>query len=224
MEMISSMCKVHAEVAAEWDQRPLVCVCTDKTRSIPSPPQGDLQMTYTAIDKDTEIPTDRQIAVDIPRCHQYHTLLSSPEGHRKFRRVLKSWVVSHNHLVYWQGRASQLHTDRQTPMTDCLSALVGLDSLCAPFLVLNFNNEALAYACFSAFISKYLHKFFLKDNSPIMQGSRVVGCEGHWGVSDGIPPSQTPEYLAVFSHMIAFHDPELYNHLDSVAFVPEASV
>ena len=72
--------------------------------------------------------------------------------------------------------------------------LAGLDSLCAPFLALNFNNEgkytqlhhlssctehvltvtALALACLSTFISKYLHNFFLKDNSSIMQGVYVV--------------------------------------------------
>ena len=46
-----------------------------------------------------------QIAVDIPRCHQYDDLLSSPTGHEKFARVLKAWVVFHEHmgLVYWQG-------------------------------------------------------------------------------------------------------------------------
>lgn len=26
---------------------------------------------------------DRQIEVDIPRCHQYNELMSSPEAHRK---------------------------------------------------------------------------------------------------------------------------------------------
>ncbi|XP_048467290.1 TBC domain-containing protein kinase-like protein [Rhincodon typus] len=137
---------------------------------------GDIQAKYDAIDKDTPIPTDRQIEVDIPRCHQYDELLSSPEGHRKFRRVLKAWVVSHQELVYWQG----------------------LDSLCAPFLYLNFNNEALAYACMSAFIPKYLYNFFLKDNSHVIQ-----------------------EYLTVFSQMIAFHDPELSNHLNEIGFIPD---
>ncbi|NXA16161.1 TBCK protein, partial [Sapayoa aenigma] len=117
-----------------------------------------------------------QIEVDIPRCHQYDELLSSPEGHAKFRRVLKAWVVSHPDLVYWQG----------------------LDSLCAPFLYLNFNNEALAYACMSAFIPKYLYNFFLKDNSHVIQ-----------------------EYLTVFSQMIAFHDPELSNHLNEIGFIPD---
>ncbi|KAH0615901.1 hypothetical protein JD844_026521 [Phrynosoma platyrhinos] len=100
--------------------------------------EGDIQAKYDAIDKDTPIPTDRQIEVDIPRCHQYDELLSSPEGHAKFRRVLKAWVVSHPDLVYWQ------------------------------------------------------------DNSHVIQ-----------------------EYLAVFSQMIAFHDPELSNHLNEIGFIPD---
>ncbi|XP_078456892.1 TBC domain-containing protein kinase-like protein isoform X2 [Lampetra planeri] len=138
--------------------------------------EGDIQAKYDSIDKDTAIQTDRQIEVDIPRCHQYNELLSSPEGHAKFKRILKAWVLSHPHLVYWQG----------------------LDSLCAPFLYLNFNNEALAYSCMSAFIPKYLHNFFMKDNSNVIQ-----------------------EYLKVFSQMIAFHDPELNNHLNSIGFIPD---
>lgn len=110
------------------------------------------------------------------RCHQYDELLSSSEGHRKFKRVLKAWVVSHPQYVYWQG----------------------LDSLCAPFLYLHFNDEARAYACLSAFIPKYLHKFFLKDNSAVIQ-----------------------EYLTKFSQLIAFHDPQLANHLYDIGFIPE---
>ncbi|XP_071452434.1 TBC domain-containing protein kinase-like protein [Hetaerina americana] len=137
---------------------------------------GNVEGNFIAIDKETPTPTDRQIEVDIPRCHQYDELLSSSEGHQKFKRILKAWVVSHPKYVYWQG----------------------LDSLCAPFLYLNFNNEALAYACLSAFIPKYLHNFFLKDNSAVIQ-----------------------EYLAKFSHLIAFHDPSLANHLSSINFVPE---
>lgn len=73
-----------------------------------------------------------------------------------------------------------------------------MDSLCAAFLALNFNNEGLAYSCLCAFIEKYLHNFFCKDNSEVMQ-----------------------EYLAVFSHMIAYHDPELFNHLDTNGFTPD---
>uniref|UniRef100_A0A224Z9W1 Tbc domain-containing protein n=1 Tax=Rhipicephalus zambeziensis TaxID=60191 RepID=A0A224Z9W1_9ACAR len=138
--------------------------------------QGDLIREYEAIDKETPTPTDRQIEVDIPRCHQYDELLSSPTAHAKFKRLLKAWVVSHPHYVYWQG----------------------LDSLCAPFLHLHFNDEASAYACLSTFISRYLYDFFLQDNSQVIK-----------------------EYLAVFSHLVAFHDPELTNHLDSIGFLPE---
>ena len=105
------------------------------------------------------------------RCHQYNELLASPSGHRKLKRVLKSWVADNVDLVYWQG----------------------LDSLAAPFLFLNFNDEALAWACLSAFIPKYLHNMFLKDNATVIQ-----------------------EYLAKFSQLQAFHDPELFNHLDEI--------
>ncbi len=31
------------------------------------------------------------------------------------------------------------------------------------------------------------------------------------------------EYLAVFSHLICFHDPELSNHLENIGFVPDVS-
>ncbi|XP_014670716.1 PREDICTED: LOW QUALITY PROTEIN: TBC domain-containing protein kinase-like protein [Priapulus caudatus] len=138
--------------------------------------EGDVRACYDAIDKRTATATDRQIEVDIPRCHQYNELLSSPESHGKFKRVLKAWVISHPQYVYWQG----------------------LDSLCASFIYLNFNDEALAYACMTNFINKYLHKFFMKDNAAVIQ-----------------------EYLAVFSHMIAFHDPDVSNHLDTIGFIPE---
>lgn len=74
----------------------------------------------------------------------------------------------------------------------------GLDSLTAPFLYLNFNDEAKAYSCLSAFIPKYLHQFFLKDNSAVIQ-----------------------EYLAKFSQLIAFHDPKLANHLHAIDFIPQ---
>ena len=126
---------------------------------------------YENIDKESATGVDRQIEVDIPRCHQYNELLASPEGHRKLKRVLKAWVVDNPGLVYWQG----------------------LDSLAAPFLFLNFNDEALAWACLSAFIPKYLYNMFLKDNATVIQ-----------------------EYLAKFSQLQAFHDPALFNHLDEI--------
>ncbi|TRY63905.1 hypothetical protein TCAL_10890 [Tigriopus californicus] len=131
---------------------------------------------YEQFDKDTWTPTDRQIEVDIPRCHQYDNLLASPAGHRKFKRILKAWVAANPQYVYWQG----------------------LDSLCAPFLYLNFNDEALAFACLSSFIPKYLYGMFQNNNAPVIQ-----------------------EYLAKLSHIQAFHDAELFNHLDSIGFIPD---
>eukprot|EP00042_Codosiga_hollandica_P041137 m.364098 g.364098 ORF g.364098 m.364098 type:complete len:944 (+) comp56035_c0_seq4:1-2832(+) len=131
---------------------------------------------YATIEKDSETSTDRQIDVDIPRCHQYDFLMSSPAGHLKLRRVLKAWVADQTELVYWQG----------------------LDSLCAPFIRLNFNDEAFAWACASTFINRFLNNFFLKDNSLVMQ-----------------------EFLLVFSHMIAYHDAALAHHLNTTGFIPE---
>lgn len=32
------------------------------------------------------------------------------------------------------------------------------------------------------------------------------------------------EYLAVFSHLIAFHDPQLSCHLDDIGFIPDVSL
>lgn len=133
---------------------------------------------YEMIDKVTPTSTDRQISVDIPRCHQYNDLLASPMGHLKLTRILKAWL-KHNEkrgYVYWQG----------------------LDSLASPFVILNFNNEPLAFASFNAFINKYLRGFFNRDNSPTIQ-----------------------EYLSLFSHLLAFHDPSLFNHLDHLGFNPE---
>ncbi|XP_053214357.1 TBC domain-containing protein kinase-like protein [Panonychus citri] len=134
-------------------------------------------LIYDKIDKLTPTSTDRQISVDIPRCHQYNDLLASPKGHKKFSRILKAWL-RHNepHYVYWQG----------------------LDSLSAPFVLLNFNDEPMAFASFNAFIHKYLRGFFSKDNSQTIQ-----------------------EYLALFSHLIAFHDVNLFNHLYHLNFTPE---
>ena len=136
------------------------------------------KLLYEKIDKLKNTSTDRQIAVDIPRCHQYNDLLASSEGHLKLTRVLKAWLAFNesNGEVYWQG----------------------LDSLAAPFIILNFNNEPQAFACFHLFIKKYLRGFFQKDNSAAIQ-----------------------EYLALFQIVITYIDPVLSSHLDSLGFVPD---
>lgn len=109
--------------------------------------EANYDTEYLRIDKFTHTTTDRQIEVDIPRCHQYNELLSSSEGHKKLKRILKAWVYKNSQYVYWQG----------------------LDSLTAPFLYLHFNDEAKAFACLSAFVPKFLYNFFLKDNSVVIE-------------------------------------------------------
>lgn len=131
---------------------------------------------YERIDKVTPNATDRQIEVDIPRCHQYDDFLSSPTGHLKLKRLLKAWVTAHSQYVYWQG----------------------LDSLTAPFLITNFNDEERAFLSLFNFIPKYLHNFFLKDNSQVIK-----------------------EYLTKFSQLVMFHEPALAKHLNAISFIPE---
>lgn len=131
---------------------------------------------YEKIDKVTPNTTDRQIEVDIPRCHQYSEFLSSPTGHMKLKRLLKAWVTAHPQYVYWQG----------------------LDSLTAAFLITNFNDEELAFLSLFHFIPKYLHNFFLKDNSMVIK-----------------------EYLTKFSQLVMFHEPALAKHLNAISFIPE---
>lgn len=65
--------------------------------------RGDYESEYYRIDKETEHDVDRQLEVDIPRCHQYHPLLNNPTGHEKLRRILKAWCLKNPNLVYWQG-------------------------------------------------------------------------------------------------------------------------
>lgn len=131
---------------------------------------------YQSIDKSAPVGTERQINVDIPRCHQYNDLMASPQGHQKLARVLKAWL-NHNSsdYVYWQG----------------------LDSLVAPFLLLNFDNEAMAFACFNAFVDKYLRGMFQKENQLIVQ-----------------------QYLTMFSELLSYHDASLASHLEKLGFLP----
>jgi len=104
---------------------------------------------YDSIDKETETPIDRQIDLDIPRCHQYHPLLASPEGHAKMRRILKCWATYNSRkLVYWQG----------------------LDSVLSPLLTLFFDDESKAYCCLQAFVDQYLYNFYVSDNNTFLKG------------------------------------------------------
>ncbi|KAI8341702.1 rab-GTPase-TBC domain-containing protein [Chlamydoabsidia padenii] len=137
---------------------------------------GSIQQQYSDIDKCIDVGSDRQIDMDVPRCHQYNQLLASSVGHDKLRRLLKAWVFANPDLTYWQG----------------------LDSLCAPFLTLHFNDEPMAFACLQLFIPRFLNNFFLSDNAHVLQ-----------------------EYLAVFRHLLSYHDPKLSSHMETIGFMPD---
>lgn len=111
------------------------------------PPSYECKKIYDRIDNESIGPADNQIDLDIPRCHQYHELLSSEEGHRKFKRILKAWVQYNPKLGYWQG----------------------IDSLLAPFLCLHFNEESKAFMCLQRIIEKFSKNLFDKDNAVYLQ-------------------------------------------------------
>uniref|UniRef100_A0A0K0FJK8 TBC domain-containing protein kinase-like protein n=1 Tax=Strongyloides venezuelensis TaxID=75913 RepID=A0A0K0FJK8_STRVS len=107
----------------------------------------DINIDFDQLDTFPEQPSDRQLMVDIPRCHQYEELMTSPAANNQLKRLLKAWLLANPDYVYWQG----------------------LDSLAAPFLVHHFNNLPKAFGCLQNFIQRYLKNFFLKDNSHVIQ-------------------------------------------------------
>uniref|UniRef100_A0A1I8BY89 Rab-GAP TBC domain-containing protein n=1 Tax=Meloidogyne hapla TaxID=6305 RepID=A0A1I8BY89_MELHA len=107
-----------------------------------------LLQRFYALDTFSEHSSDRQLQVDIPRCHQYDELMSSPLAHHQLKILLKALLVSRkDEFVYWQG----------------------LDSLSAPFLILHFNDLPTAFRCLNSFIDRYLRGFFLKDNTIVIR-------------------------------------------------------
>ena len=90
---------------------------------------------------------DRQLNVDIPRCHQYNNTLASPNGQLLLKNVLSRWIIENlGKLTYWQGQ----------------------DSLCAPFAVLFIDNPELAYKGFSKFIERLLPDMFQASNKNVI--------------------------------------------------------
>lgn len=56
--------------------------------------QGDPELFYQEFNNEEPCETDRQLDLDIPRCHQYHDQLSTPWGHAKLKRLLRAWIKS----------------------------------------------------------------------------------------------------------------------------------
>ncbi|RNF11728.1 putative GTPase activating protein [Trypanosoma conorhini] len=98
------------------------------------PPEAARVAAYYALNTACVSPFDRQLAVDIPRCHQYHPLLATTEGHERLRRVIKAWLLMNPELTYWQG----------------------MDSVCAVLLAVSFTDEALAAAQLQQLTQRYI--------------------------------------------------------------------
>ncbi|TPP49214.1 Rab-GTPase-TBC domain family protein [Leishmania donovani] len=79
-------------------------------------------------------PHDRQLSVDIPRCHAYHPLLSSSSGSAQLKRILRAWLYLHPEHAYWQG----------------------LDSVCAVLLTVSNRDEALVLAQLNALVNRFI--------------------------------------------------------------------
>uniref|UniRef100_A0A914LUQ1 TBC domain-containing protein kinase-like protein n=1 Tax=Meloidogyne incognita TaxID=6306 RepID=A0A914LUQ1_MELIC len=154
-----------------------------------------LWQSFYSLDTFSEHISDRQLQVDIPRCHQYDELMSSPLAHHQLKILLKALLVSRkDEFVYWQG----------------------LDSLSAPFLILHFNDLSTAFRCLNAFIDRYLRGFFLKDNSIVIRSylaefMRVIEfCDSELFahlVSLDFQPElfAIPWFLTCFAHVLPLH-------------------
>lgn len=116
----------------------------------------------------------RQLDVDIPRCHQYNNTMSSPNGQSIAKTVLSTWIIDNSErLTYWQG----------------------LDSLCAPFVVLFVEDENVIYQAFSNFIEKLLPDMFQPDNSKVIT-----------------------RYLGLLEQLLNFFNPKLGAHFQNIGF------
>nr|CAD2172346.1 unnamed protein product [Meloidogyne enterolobii] len=154
-----------------------------------------LWQSFYSLDTFSEHISDRQLQVDIPRCHQYDELMSSPLAHHQLKILLKALLVSRkDEFVYWQG----------------------LDSLSAPFLILHFNDLSTAFRCLNAFIDRYLRGFFLKDNTIVIRSylaefMRVIEfCDSELFahlVSLDFQPElfAIPWFLTCFAHVLPLH-------------------
>ncbi|KAI3652757.1 hypothetical protein MP228_002182 [Amoeboaphelidium protococcarum] len=128
---------------------------------------------FHQVDSTQQMEVDKQLDLDLPRCHPYHKQIASYYGRGMLRQIIKAWMLSNNGLVYWQG----------------------LDSVCAPFVVLHYFDISAAYACFDKFIQRYLYSFFRSDNSKVLK-----------------------EHLHLMKVLLTWYDPQLATALDNIGF------
>lgn len=69
---------------------------------------------------------------------------------------------------------------------------------------------------------KYLHAK-IKSLSEYKSNINIFECNDFIKIMFILNLVFISEYLTVFSQMIAFHDPELSNHLNEIGFIPDVS-
>lgn len=97
---------------------------------------------YTLLKETTQLESNKQISLDIPRCHKHNLFLSSSSGRATLELLLKVWVSQTNRIKYSQG----------------------LDSIAATCLILYESDEAAAYYTFSSIICKYLLPVLINED------------------------------------------------------------
>ncbi|KAK7194828.1 Rab-GTPase-TBC domain containing protein [Novymonas esmeraldas] len=156
-------------------------------------------------------PHDRQLAVDLPRCHAYHPLLSSSAGSAQLQRVLRAWLHLHPSTPYWQG----------------------LDSVCAVLLSVTDTDEALVLAQLCAIVDRYVAHGGEEDGDRRLRGGG--GGNGGGGTatptpppsprSPQLPPTTKPtmaEQLHRLTVVLRYCDPLLAHYLfDVIGCTPE---
>ncbi|CAG9567125.1 conserved hypothetical protein [Leishmania major strain Friedlin] len=146
-------------------------------------------------------PHDRQLSVDIPRCHAYHPLLNSSSGSAQLKRILRAWLYLRPEHAYWQG----------------------LDSVCAVLLTVSNRDEALVLAQLNALVNRFIAHD--EDRSTVPSGGSSLGLPRAGAVTLPLPPARKPtmaEQLRCLVVMLRYCDPLLAQHLfDVLGCTPE---
>lgn len=105
----------------------------DLWKKILSLPQG-YTILYQFMKDTRRFESNKQVSLDIPRCHKQNLLLTSSLGRFRLETILKLWLSKNNGIKYSQG----------------------LDSIAAVCISLYEDDESAAYFSFCQIISKYL--------------------------------------------------------------------
>lgn len=89
---------------------------------------------YSFLYDTRRIEINKQISLDIPRCHKNNLFLMSSIGQKRLETLLKMWLSQHQGVKYSQG----------------------LDSIAAACICCFEDDEAAAYFAFDQIIEKYL--------------------------------------------------------------------